>query len=126
MLKAVLQVALLLVGFVAILYLAYLTSRFVGKSHRFRAKSGGNIEILQTVAIGSDRQLMIARVCGKLMLLGVTESAVSLITELDAQQLVTEPEQPAAGMPFKDALFKTINERLGKDKPAPQDKPDEE
>lgn len=104
---------LVLGGFALTLWLAYLTSKFVGKRYRFKARGEGNIQVLQTTAVASDRQLLIVRACGKLLLLGSSPAGVTLITELDEAALLPEPSPEAAGpMPFRDALMKTLRERF--------------
>lgn len=78
--------------FVLVLFLAWYCTRWIGK--RCNAPhTSGEIEVLERTPIGTDRMLVIIRVCGKVWLLGVTSQQISLICELDAgyfQQVHTQ------------------------------------
>ena len=65
MFKEILSVIVILLLFVGILYLAYITTKFIGKRYSVKGKSFNNMKILDTASIGQDRQLMIVKSSGK-------------------------------------------------------------
>lgn len=113
--KSVLMVIAVLVMFVAILYLAYVTTKFIGKRYIVKGKQFKNLTVIETVAIGPDRQLMIVKSAGKCLLLGATPQNISLITELDEEMIKDIPdEMTSETMSFSDALRRVTKEKLGK------------
>jgi len=115
LIKSVLMVIAVLVMFVAILYLAYVTTKFIGKRYSVKGKQFKNLTVIETVAIGPDRQLMIVKSAGKCLLLGATPQNISLITELDEEMIKDIPdEMTSETMSFSDALRRVTKEKLGK------------
>ncbi|MBE6836838.1 MAG: hypothetical protein E7509_02420 [Ruminococcus sp.] len=115
LIKSVLMVIAVLVMFVAILYLAYVTTKFIGKRYIVKGKQFKNLTVIETVAIGPDRQLMIVKSAGKCLLLGATPQNISLITELDEEMIKDIPdEMTSETMSFSDALRRVTKEKLGK------------
>lgn len=114
--KSILSVIVVLVMFVGILYLAYITTKFIGKRYSVKGKQFKNLKVLETVAIGPDRQLMIVKTAGKCLLLGATPQNITLITELSEDMLNNEfPEEEAVEtMSFTDALRRVTKEKLTK------------
>ena len=114
LIKSVLMVIAVLVMFVAILYLAYVTTKFIGKRYIVKGKQFKNLTVIETVAIGPDRQLMIVKTAGKCLILGATPQNISLITELSEDMLNNEiPEEEAVEtMSFTDALRKVTKEKF--------------
>ena len=81
MFKEILSVIVILLLFVGILYLAYITTKFIGKRYSVKGKSFNNMKILDTASIGQDRQLMIVKAAERVFLIGVTSNQISLISE---------------------------------------------
>lgn len=114
-LKTLLSVIFCLVMFALILYLAYVTTKLIGKRYSVNGKSIKNLKILESISIGADRQLLIVKTCGKYLLLGATSHNVSLITELDKDELCEEiNENNFQTMSFSDALKKVCTEKFSK------------
>lgn len=112
-LKNVLTVLIVLAMFVGILYLAYVTTKFIGKRYSVNGKSYKNLKVLETIAVGPDRQLMIVKTAGKYLLLGATPQNISLITELDQSQITdTISDDIAQPMSFTEALKKVTKEKF--------------
>ena len=113
--KSVLSVIVVLVMFVGILYLAYLTTKFIGKRYSVKGKQFKNLSVLETVSIGPDRQLVVIKTAGKCLLIGSTPQNISLITELDEDKLSEIPdEQPTQTMSFYEALKQVTKEKMTK------------
>jgi flagellar biogenesis protein FliO len=105
----VLPLILSLLAVVAVLYVCYLFSRFLGRRVGKVADSN-NIRILERVALSQDKGLVIAEICGGLYLIGFSSSSVSILKELDASLL----RRPPAGMKqnFMDVLNTALKGRL--------------
>lgn len=112
--KSVLSVIVVLVMFIGILYLAYITTKFIGKRYSIKGKKYNNLTVIETAAVGPDRQLMIVKVAGKCLLLGATPQNISLICELDENRVSEEFADEVNGQPvsFSEALKKVTKEKF--------------
>ncbi len=77
----------LLLTFAAVLAMAYFASRFLG----LRMSGGGwsklkNGRVLQTIPIGTNKAVTIVNAAGKILVLGVTDSSVNLLTEITDEE----------------------------------------
>jgi flagellar protein FliO/FliZ len=73
----------LLLTFLLVLGLAYLTSRFLGK----RMISGGGLgngKVYTSLSLGPNRAVYVIEIAGKFMVLGVTEQNITLLTEINS------------------------------------------
>lgn len=115
LLKDVLTVIFVLAMFVGILYLTYVATKFIGKRYSVSGKSFKNLKIVETVAIGADRQLVIIKTADKYLLLGSTAQQISLICELD-ENSISEEQNDASfqTMSFSEALKKVTKEKFFK------------
>ena len=85
--------------------LAYFTTRMVA-SARFNRGSRRNLAIVESMGVGAQAFVHIARVGEKYVLIGVTRGQVSMLTELDPSQL----QLPEGGVipPTFEALMKRL------------------
>lgn len=73
----------LLLTFLLVLGLAYLTSRFVGK--KMAGGAGlGNGKVYATLSLGHNRGVYVIEIAGKFMVLGVTEQNITMLTEVSS------------------------------------------
>ena len=73
----------LLLTFLLVLGLAYLTSRFIGK--KMAAGGGlGNGKVYATLSLGPNRAVYVIEIAGKFMVLGVTEQNITMLTEINS------------------------------------------
>ena len=113
--KELLSVLFVLAISVFIIWLAYISTKAIAKSGLIRQQSTKNIEVLESMTIGRDKQLVIARVCGEMLLLGVTQNHIELISTIDGEEFVEEQKPKADGpMPFSDALKKVMKDKFKK------------
>ncbi len=80
--------ALLTVG--CILFLAFWCSRLMGKTY-MKAASGRNLQILEQVRIGADKQLLLVKLRSHTYLLGVSQAGIQLLERLEEEN--EEPEE---------------------------------
>ncbi len=100
-----------LVLIAAIFVGAYWFSRMLAKRNRFRRfGSSENIQVLEQMAVGPDRMLLVVKTADKVLLLGVTAQQVTLLKEFEPGEF---PERPSSGdgeqtSSFKDALKNSL------------------
>lgn len=101
----------ILLVLIAILYLSYVCTRYVGQ----KAGAGGfggssrNIHILEQKMLSRDGSVAIVQISGKLYLVGVTPQNISLLTEIEDESLIKEfppAEEEKFAVPFKDVMLR--------------------
>lgn len=102
----------LLLVFLVVLGLAYLTSRFLG-ARMSRGGGFGNGTIYATLSLGPNRAVYVVEIAGKYLILGVTEHNITLLNEITSQtdieqlmasqNMVTPPEQ------FSNVFYRQLN-----------------
>ena len=100
-----------IVLFAGILYLAYLTTKYIGKKYSISSgMSGKNLKIIDSLSLAPDKVLMIVKAGGKTVLVGLSREHMEYICDVDESEL-TLPENgevtPAFGTDLMGA-FKTI------------------
>ena len=116
------SVLLALVGFILILYLAYFATKKIGKRMSVRGVGGKNIDVTvcysaskDSVSIGQHGSIMLIMTAGKLLLVGITQNGMSLLSELDPSEIDIDEDSPQNGtMDFSQALKKAIEQKFGK------------
>ncbi len=111
------NILLAIIGFALILYLAYFATKKVGRRMSIKGVGGKNIKILDSISIGQNNAMLIVETAGKVLLVGVTQGSISLITELDAENLKSDEDTSAAsggGMEFSKAFKIALEQRFGK------------
>lgn len=104
-----------LVGFAVILYLAYLATKILGKRMTIGGRGNKNIKILESVPLGQNKSLMIVEAAGKTFLLGITSNEISLVSELNGENLVADgSDKNAETMEFSSALKKVLENNFGR------------
>ena len=100
-----------LVLIVAIFVGAYWFTRFLAKRNRFKqVGSSKQIKILEQMAVGPNRMLLVVKTAGKVMMLGVTSQQVTLIKEFEEGEFPESPTQNDDGRPsgFQDVLRNSL------------------
>ncbi len=100
----VITVLFTIVLFAAILYLAYLTTKHIGKKYSISSgMSGKNLKIIDSLSLAPDKVLMIVKAGGKTVLVGLSREHMEYICDVDENEL-TVPEEGAA-VPFSTDLI---------------------
>lgn len=112
----VITVLFTIVLFAAILYLAYLTTKFIGKKYSISSgMSGKNLKIIDSLSLAPDKVLMIVKAGGKTVLVGLSRDHMEYICDVDENEL-TIPEESAAA-PFSSdfigAFKNVLSEKMG-------------
>ena len=100
--------------FVVILYLAYLTTKMIGKKYSLGNTGNKNLKILDNMGIGQDKSLAIVEAGGKTVLVGISREHIEYICDVDKTQLVMNEkvQNPASAFEFAEILKKTASQKL--------------
>lgn len=114
----------MLTAVVAILFLAWLVTRYLAGwtsgAARFSRNRGGRLRLLERMSLGREQYLAVVQAGEKYLLLGVTGSQITLLRELSAEEASAWIEEetgispdggPGAPMPFRDALREVWKQR---------------
>lgn len=109
----VLSLVGMLGGFFLILFLAYWATRLIGNGYA-AAGTGRMIEVLDRMGLGQEKQLLVVKAAGKVLLLGVTAHHIEKLEELDAGALPDLPSSPQGGA-FFAALKSALEQKKGRE-----------
>lgn len=117
-----------LIGIIAIIFFAYWAVSWFGKKYKNGLSSGKNIQVLERTMLGQDKSLVLAKMKGKVYLLGVTNNGIEILDTLDAAEFPASEENGVKSdfstilssvmmqqTPFRDK-FKDFKEKRGKGK----------
>ena len=106
---SVVQFLTLLVIFVFIIAVTYLTVRWISRVTQVQSKYS-NIDIIETKRIANNKYLQIVKAGDKYLLLGIGKDEVNLIGELTGSELVLRDENSTGGtVSFSSLLEKAKN-----------------
>jgi flagellar protein FliO/FliZ len=97
--------------FIAILFLAYATSKFLGQKAGKMMK-GKNIKIVESVGFGLDKQLHLVRVGDKFILIATSGKNIQMLTEVsldDMGEISIEKTNNEDGFDFKGFFDKYVD-----------------
>lgn len=97
-----LQLLWVLFLFALVLFLAYVTTRLVGR--RFGGGSGRYLRVIDSVPLGQNRSVSLIEVSGEVYCIGVTDHGVALLGKLGRDMLVELPA-PEAAQPNQGGLL---------------------
>lgn len=98
--------------FILVLGLTYLTTRFVGSYQKVRGACR-NFEVIETLKITNGKYLQIVRIGGKYVVIGIGKDTVTNICELDASDIKPLPEEtPPQSVEAFRAILDKAKERI--------------
>lgn len=106
--KTVLQIILLLIGFTALLFLTYVTTRYIGRKQA-KSMQGRNISIIETVMLSPDKRLHLVRAGESYVLIATTQKSVEFLTNVEIgedAEVLTEEAQNSGGFDFRSIFEK--------------------
>lgn len=102
-----------------VLLLAYWYSRFLGKSYG-KTNSGKNLKILEEVRLGPDKQLILVKLQDHVYLLGLSQSGIQLLTEVEGDcsglEIETEEKKSPGIAGFKEIYDSLYQKKKGGDR----------
>ncbi|MCM1226939.1 MAG: flagellar biosynthetic protein FliO [Clostridium sp.] len=103
-----------ILGIAFILYLAYISTKLIGKRYSLRSGGGKKLKIIDSVSVGKGENIIIVRAGKKTFLVGVASANVSLLSELDSEDFPDNENTPESEMSFKTAFKAVLEKNLGK------------
>ncbi|MCI9236551.1 MAG: flagellar biosynthetic protein FliO [Anaerotruncus sp.] len=104
-----------LLMFLLVVVAAWACTRFVGR--RFSAGAGagsGRLRVVERVALGPDRALVLVRAAGRVFLVGSAPQQLTLLAELDADAFPESGGQPEPTPADFASLFEAVRRQGGK------------
>jgi len=103
-----------------IIYLSYLASKYVGRGMS-KGSNSRYMRLIDQLALGQDRYIAVVQVGGKYLLVGVTAGQISILSEVEDEELfpLAPGEEGGGSQPidFRKMLGKLndLGKRGGKD-----------
>lgn len=94
--------------FIFVLGLTYLTTRFVG-SYQKTKSAGRNFEVIETCKIANGKYLQIVRIGEKYAVIGIGKDSITSICELSAGDIKEAAASGAVDYSFRSILDKARN-----------------
>jgi flagellar protein FliO/FliZ len=116
-----LRIALSLIAFFALLFLTYVTTKYIGQ-RQLKTMKSKNISVVETVMLGADKRLHLVRAGNSYVLIATTSKTVEFLTTVELDEDVIKEETEETADPLFD--FRAILEkysgmyRTKKQKPA--------
>ena len=107
--KDFLQLMGILAAIALVLYLSYITSRFLGKKMAGGANNR-HMKVIETMAVGPDRSLSLIRVGTKYFLFLNTKKGLELVSEIEKDSLLIEEVKEEVREPVGRFDFRQIFE----------------
>lgn len=111
-LESVVQFVTVLLVFVFVLALTYVTTRWVGKFQKLQTNNG-NFEVIETCRLASNKYLQIVRVGKKYLVIAISKDMVTMLTELTEDEIELHQNGVAPQDSFQKLLDKA-KERIQK------------
>ncbi len=100
---SVVQFLTVLIMFVFVLGITYLTTRYIAKIQKVQM-TNRNMELIDTLRISNNKYLQIVRIGGKYYCMAVCKDTVTMLGEVQKEELVFYEGDANAGMDFKSIL----------------------
>ena len=109
-----LQFITVLILFVFVLGITYLTTRWIANFQKGRS-AGSNLEVIETMRITGNKFLQIVRAGKKYLVIAVGKDEIHMLTELTEQEMTILREQNTQNPDFKSILEKFRKENAKED-----------
>lgn len=113
MVKGIITAIGTLIIVVLILYLAYVATKYIGRGVGMKTRSGC-MRIRDQIAMGRDRSAVIVQIGTRFFLVGITASQVSLLSELEEEDLIPFQDSETEERLYPD--FKDLMDKIGRGK----------
>lgn len=108
---SVVQFLTVLLIFVFVLGVAYFTTRYVAGIQKNNYKTG-NMELIETLRISNNKYLQIVRAADKYFCIAVCKDTVTMLGEIQKEEMVFYENTVNANMTFQDILKKIKRKQL--------------
>ncbi len=87
----VLKIILLLIGFCSLLFLTYITTKYIG-GRQSKAMRGKNISIIESLPLGMDKRLHLVKAGKQYILIATTSKTVEYLTTIEPEDTEKDSE----------------------------------
>ena len=102
-LESVIQMITVLFIFVFVLAMTWISTKYIAGIQKDRYKTG-NMELIETLRISNNKYLQIARIGEKYYCMAVCKETVTMLGEVQKEELVFYENDANAGMDFRSIL----------------------
>lgn len=100
-----LQFITVLVLFVFVLGITYVTTRWIANYQKEKT-AGGNLEVIETMRITNNKYVQIVRAGNKYLAIAVGKDEIHMLSELSEDELIFMSSEAGSGMDFGSILDK--------------------
>ena len=105
------QFITVLILFIFVLVITYITTRCIANVEKNKIKTG-NIELLEAVRLSGSKYIQIVKVGDKFFCVAICKDNVTLLGEIDGQELVLKDDNAFSGMKFREVFEKIKKKSL--------------
>ncbi|MGN0376033.1 MAG: flagellar biosynthetic protein FliO [Suilimivivens sp.] len=109
-----LQFITVLILFVFVLGITYVTTRWIANYQKGRA-AGSNLEVIETMRVTGNKYLQIVRAGEKYLVIAVGKDEIHMLAELAGDELLLSKEPDARELDFKSILEKLKKQNAKED-----------
>lgn len=111
-LESIVQFITLLIIFFFVLGITYISTRYIARVQK-EQYSTGNMELIETLRISNNKYLQIVRVGNKYFCMAVCKDTVTMLGEIQKEEMVFKENNLNAKIDFQTILEKMKQKQLG-------------
>ncbi|MDE5967262.1 MAG: flagellar biosynthetic protein FliO [Lachnospiraceae bacterium] len=110
-----LQLVFAIIIFAFVLFLTYLAARIAGTYQSNIMNKRSNIRVIETYRLANNKYIQIVRISGKYLALGIGKDMITLLAELEEENIKDISAMPMEKLDFKAMLSKVRKDKDEKD-----------
>lgn len=110
-----LQLVIAIIIFAFVLFLTYLAARIAGTYQSNIMNKRSNIRVIETYRLANNKYIQIVRISGKYLALGIGKDTITLLAELEEENIKDISAMPMEKLDFKAMLSKVRKDKDEKD-----------
>ncbi len=111
-LDSIVQFITVLIIFVFVLAITWFSTQYIARIQKDKYKTG-NMELIETLRISNNKYLQIVRVGNKYLCMAVCKDTVTMLGEIQKEEMVFNENNLNANMDFQKILEKMKQKQLG-------------
>lgn len=110
-----LQLIFAIIIFAFVIFLTYLAARIAGTYQSNIMNKRSNIRVIETYRLANNKYIQIVRISGKYIALGIGKDTITLLAELEEENIKDISAMPMEKLDFKAMLSKVRKDKDEKD-----------
>lgn len=106
--ESIAQLFTVLLIFIFVLILTYLTTRFIGNYQKSQITKG-NIQVIETYKITANKFIQVVKIGEKYMAIAISKENITMLTELSEENLILAEPDAMNQEGFKELLERAKN-----------------